>query len=284
MKIVYRRLTFSCIAFILISYSAYSSSANLVEIPISFDNANLPIVEMTIDTHRFKFYLDMGAKGLHLPEETLGIIDGAHLTGRTISSIDLAGNVREDAEFIIPELQINGLTFHNVNGQSLSNWGVGESEFSLPVVGIDVLRQKDFIIDFPRKRLLISDTPIDFGTLYPSTKDLRFEDIDEGLAVSVYVGENEWPFVLDSAASISIINASADIEEELITPCALDLPWGPCEKVSAHIDCGSRNFVLDLILMPLPDQFKPMGVIGYDFFSQCALCISKDNDSMKIAW
>lgn len=283
MTATYRRMILLCVIFILSVSSTYSSSISMIEIPISFDHANLPMVELVIGKHRGKFYVDTGAKGLHLPKLTADTIHGLKLTGRTVKSIDLAGRVREDAEFIIPELQMNGMLFRNVTGQYLSDWGVGKSEFQLPVIGLDVLQQKELVIDFPRKKILMSDTPIAFDALYHSTQDLQFTREDEGLVISAHIGNQDWPFVLDCAASISIIKASATINNDLIAPCAFNLPGGRCEAVSGHVDCGEKMITLQLIRMPLPDQFKPMGVIGHDFFSRCALYLSKDHDIMKIA-
>ncbi len=283
MTVTYKQTILLCIIFISSPCPAYSSSTPTAEIPIVFDHANIPMVEMAIDNHHVKFYLDTGARGLHLPKAIADTIHGVKLTGRKVKSVDLAGKIREDAEFIIPEMRMNGMIFRNVIGQYLSDWGVGNSEFQLPVIGLDVLQQKELVIDFPRKRLLMSDAPIAFDTLYRSAQDLQFARADEGLVVSAHIGRHEWPFVLDCAASISIIKASASIDKALIAPCTIDLPGGRCEAVSAHVDCGKEMIVLQLIRMPLPEQFKPMGVIGYDFFSQCALYLSKNHDTIKIA-
>lgn len=283
MTVVCRRIILLCIIFILSTASARSSSTPVVEIPISFDKANLPVVEMAFEGSHVKFYLDTGAKGLHLPKSIAHSIHEINLTGRTVKSVDLAGKVREDAEFMVPKLQMNGMVFHNVIGQYLSDWGVGESEFQLPVIGLDVLQQKELVIDFPRKRILMSDTPIAFDALYPSAQDLQFTRVDEGLAISVHVGNKEWSFVLDCAASISIIKSSATIDKGLIAPCAINLSGGLCEAVRGHVNVGEKMIALQLIRMPLPEQFKPMGVIGYDLFSRCALYVSKDFNTMKIA-
>lgn len=280
---IYRRIILLCIILILAPYSSCSSQTSVVEIPVSFDRGNIPMVGMVINSHPVKFYLDTGARGLHLPKTIAETIHGVQLTGRTIKSVDLSGKVREDKEFIIPELQMNGMVFHNITGQYLSAWGFGESEFQLPVIGLDVLLQKELVIDFPRKRLLMSDAPIAFDTLYSSTQNLPFRCVDEGIVVSAHIGKHEWPFVLDSGASISIIKTSANIDDSLITPCTIELPGGHCEKVNAHVECGNERVVLQLIRIQLPEQFKPMGVIGHDFFSQCAFYLSKDSDVMRIS-
>jgi hypothetical protein len=267
MTVIYRRMILLCIIFILSAASSYSSSTPIVEIPISFDHSNLPMVEMALDKQHVKFYLDTGAKGLHLPKRIADTIHGVKLTGHTVKSVDLAGKVREDAEFMVPELQMNGMIFRNVIGQYLSDWGVGKSEFQLPVIGLDVLQQKELVIDFPRKMILMSDAPIAFETLYHSAQDLQFTRADEGLVISAHIGKKEWSFVLDCAASISIVKSSASIDKDMITPCTINLPGGLCEGVIGHVDCGEEMIALQLIRMPLPEQFKPMGVIGYDFFS-----------------
>ena len=283
MIVIYRQIILLCIIFILSASSAYSASTPIVETPIYFDHANIPMVEMVIDKHHVKFYLDTGARGLHLPKAIADTIRGVNLTGRTVKSVDLAGKVREDAEFMVPELQMNGMIFRNVIGQYLSDWGVGKSEFQLPVIGLDVLQQKELVIDFPRKRILMSDAPIAFDTLYHSAQDLQFTRADEGLVISAHIDNKEWSFVLDCAASISLIKSSASIDKDLITPCTFDLPGELCEAVSGHVYFGEKMITLQMIRMHFPEQFKPIGVIGHDFFSRCALYLSKDLDTMKIA-
>ncbi len=283
MAVIYQRMILPCMIFFLSATPAYSSPTPTVEIPISFDNANLPMVEMELGKRHVKFYLDTGAKGLHLPKLIADAIPGVKLTGRTVKSVDLAGKVREDAEFMIQELHMNGIIFRNVTGQYLSDWGMGKSEFQLPVIGLDVLQQKELVIDFPQKRILMSDAPLAFDKLYHSTQDLQFTRADEGLAISAHIGDKEWCFVLDSAASISIVKSSAGIDKNLITPCKINLPGGRCEAASGHVDYGKEMIALQFIRMPFPEKFKPMGLIGYDFFSRCALYSSKDLETMKFA-
>lgn len=283
MPIRYKQIFFLYFILMLSPCLACSSSNPPVEILMSFDRANLPMVDMMIDKHQIRFYLDTGARGVHLPKAIADTIPGVTLTGRTVKSVDLAGKIREDAEFTIPELHMNGMVFSNVVGQYLSDWGVGESEFQLPVIGLDVLQQKNIVIDFPGSRILMSDDPIAFETLYPSAQNLQFTHADEGLVVSAHIGQYTWPFVLDCAASISIIKASASIDKNLISPCKIELPDGRCEAVSSHIDCGTDKIALQLIRMTLPEQFEPMGVIGYDFFSRCALYLSRDRHAMQVS-
>jgi len=59
----------------------------------------------------------------------------------------------------------------------------------------------------------MSEEPIAFDRLYSFVQDLPFTHADEGVVVSAQVGEQEWPFVLDCAASISIIKVSANIDK-----------------------------------------------------------------------
>lgn len=262
---------------------ASCAAAPVVEIPLSFDRANIPMVEILVDHQRLKLYLDTGARGLHLPRPVAEGITGLHMTGRKNSSVDLAGKVREDEAFVIPELRMAGMSFREVAGQYLSPWGLGRAEHELPVIGLDVLLSKDLVIDFPRKRLLLSDNKIDFDALYPAVHRLALTRADEGVVVAVKVGEQAWPYVLDTGASISITRASARVEASLLEPCSIPLPEGRCEAVKGHIDSGDLSIPVQLIRMPLPERFKPMGIVGADLFAQCALYIGKGSDTLKLS-
>ena len=260
-----------------------SAAAPVVEIPLSFDRANIPMVEVLVDHQRLKLYLDTGARGLHLPRPIAESMTGLRMTGGKNSSVDLVGKVREDEAFVIPELRLAGLDFHEVAGQTLSPWGLGRAEHELPVIGLDVLLSKDLVIDFPHKRLLLSDGKIDFEALYPAVRSLALTRADEGLVVAVKVGEQEWPYVIDTGASISITKASANVNASLLEPCSIPLPEGRCEAVKGHIDSGDLSIPVQLIRMPLPERFKPMGIVGADLFAQCALYIGKGSDTLKLS-
>ena len=269
-------LSFCCVV-------ATCDAAPVVEIPLAFDRAGIPMIDIGVDGQALRLYLDTGARGLHLPRAVAESIAGLRLSGRKNTSVDLAGKLREDETFLIPELHMAGMTFHQVAGQYLSPWGLGRAEYELPVIGLDVLLSKNLVIDFPHQRLLLSDEPIDFEALYPAVHQLPFIRAEEGLVVAVQVGNRAWPYVLDTGASISITKASANLDASLLAPCEIPLPQGRCEAVAGHIDSGDLSIPLQLIRMPLPERFKPMGIIGADLFSRCALYIGKGSDALKLS-
>ena len=160
---------------------------------------------------------------------------------------------------------------------------MGRAEYELPVVGLDVLLDKNLVIDFPHQRLLLSDEPIDFEARYPAIRTLPLVHAAEGLSVAVRVGQQDWPFVLDTGASISIIKAAVSVDASLLAPCAIPLPEGRCEAVTGHIDNGDLSIPLQLIRMPLPERFKPMGIVGADLFIRCALYLAKGSDTLKLS-
>lgn len=250
---------------------ARAPTPSWVEIPIVFDRAGLPMVDMPIDGKDARFYLDIGARGLHLPPDLVDRIRGLERIDSAVRSIDLAGKTRTDRAFAIRELRMGGLVFHDLRGQTLSDWGIGKAEFQLPVVGLDVLDQKAFVIDFPGRRLLLSDSAIPFDSLHPSARALPSAQAREGLLVDVLVGGRKLPFVLDCASSISIVKASAGLDDSLFRPCALDLPGAKCEMAGARLGSGGEPIELRLVRMPIPDRFVPTGIVGRDFFGRCAL-------------
>ena len=241
------------------------------------------MVDVDVDGQALRLYLDTGARGLHLPRAVADSVAGLHLTGHKNTSVDLAGKLREDEAFTIPELSMAGMIFHDVAGQYLSPWGLGRAEYDLPVVGLDVLLDKNLVIDFPHQRLLLSDKPIDFKARYPAVHTLPLTHAAEGLSVAVRVGRQDWPFVLDTGASISIIKATVDVDASLLVPCAIPLPEGRCEAVAGYIDNGDLSIPLQLIRMPLPERFKPMGIVGADLFTRCALYLAKGSDTLKLS-
>ena len=95
--------------------SSYAE-ASVVEIPLTFDRAGIPMVDVDVDGQALRLYLDTGARGLHLPRAVADSVAGLRLTGHKNTSVDLAGKLREDEAFTIPELSMAGMIFHDVAG------------------------------------------------------------------------------------------------------------------------------------------------------------------------
>ncbi|MCG8273915.1 hypothetical protein MIC97_20745 [Aquamicrobium sp. NLF2-7] len=88
-----------------------SHAADLV-LPITFDKRSIPMVNLEIDGTSHVLNLDTGSEeGLHLRRDLLDRIEGVRFIGEMQRSSDMAGNVQENARFVIDELSVAGRIF-----------------------------------------------------------------------------------------------------------------------------------------------------------------------------
>ncbi|WP_148912991.1 hypothetical protein [Neoaquamicrobium microcysteis] len=113
-----------------------SNAADLV-LPITFDQRSTPMVSLEIDGMSYELRLDTGSEeGLHLRRDLLDRIEGVRFTGEMQRSSDMAGNVQENARFVIDELSVGGRIFRDIRGVEFSPWGatsVGDGHHSFVV-------------------------------------------------------------------------------------------------------------------------------------------------------
>jgi len=253
-------------------------------VPIEFDRSGLPMIEMDLDGKPERVYLDTGTRFIHLPRETAGRIAGLRTSTGGGRAIDLGGATRKEEAFAIPAPILGGRRVPGeIEGRYLTKWGVGRSEFELPVLGLDLLIRGEFLLDFPNGRLVVWDfgtpAPVPFTVDASSPLEIR----PEGVILSVPIDGRDRRFVVDSGASLSFVKRSVTFENDEIRPCPPEMLDGKCEIVEHAVSFGTAGVRLRMIRMDLPDAFPADGVVGGDLLRSCAIHVDARSKRLNLS-
>ncbi len=268
-------------AAVLLAAASLSTAAHAgVSVPLALEKG-IPVAQLTIDGATFPFTFDIGSsRTVHLTRDVMAKIPGLRLTGRKQRSADLAGKVREEEEFVIPDLVINGVSFGEVTGVSYEAWGLSIGREAGPpphsVIGLGLFAQQPFIYD-QSARTLRFGAPLDAGQGWQA---LPHERVHEGIVTTLSNGRASYRLVFDSAASISLVKPqSVEAQKDDTAPCDLFGPGKPCRTVSLALPGGGA---VKPYLMPLPEFFQPDGIVGADFFGQRAVYVDLANGKVAV--
>lgn len=269
--------------FLLIFLFAFCPTIALakLEIPIEVI-AGTPYVYLPINGQRTQFMLDTGSNiAIHLNKDIAESVVGLRFNGRNVRSIDLAGNVSETEEFIIPNLQIDRMLFRDLKGVIRKPWGLqlgggsGSPNQNSSVLGIGFFESKKFILDLPNRSLTIFEADEDWSDRSSKWISIPFHHISEGIAVNLKGHSANYQMILDSAATVSMVKSSSVKPSAKLTKCSFDLgPDRNCQTLEMVVQDKQR---LHPILMDMPTEFGADGILGADFFALLAVAIDMPN-------
>ncbi len=242
-----------------------------VSVPLTLEKG-IPVTTLTIAGQAFPFTFDIGSgRTVHLTRDVMAKIPGLKLTGRKVKSLDLAGSVREEDEFVIPDLVIDGVSFGEVTGVSYEAWGLNigpdAKQPGHSVLGLGLFAHQPFVFDYPGQKLRFG-APLDPGTGW---RDLAHERVHEGIVATFANGRARYRMVFDSAANISLVKPqSVQAQKDDTTACDTFGPGKACSYVSVALPGGPE---IRPYLLPMPDKFKPDGIAGADFFRHYAVYV-----------
>lgn len=281
----------AAVALAAIGASGSASAADLV-LPIRFDEFSTPLVELELDGIASTLMLDTGsAEGLHLARPILERIAGARFTGEMQKSSDMAGNVQENARFVISELSINGRPFRDVSGVEFTPWGVtvmGDADLpEWPVVGLGLFEDRRIRLDYQAQTLTIFD---ETAEAIPDSQEgwfeVPFRRTNEGLLLDASVAGKNRPMSLDSGASMSMVIADRIEDASLAVPCETVYPGlqeEDCRLIPVETTFGGvRRLVHAYLMQDDPGRFENAGLLGGDFLQRHAVFIDMQADRMFV--
>jgi hypothetical protein len=258
----------------IMALHADGAAAAMARFALSFDEKGIPMMELPLGGEGGLVYLDTGSTGVHILEAAVDGIEGLLWTGRQTRSSGLDGKMNVNKELLIPLMRVQGLEFREIKGETLTPWGIGGWNRLLPVVGLDVLLQKDVVIDYPRSEIVLRDLDDPASPAFAPTMTFSYDRWHEGFMVPVSAGARAYAFVLDTGASHSLLATRTDVDPALVTPCPADLMDGACSLVESGLRAGGTVPLSRVIRIDVPEFFKPDGVLGRDFLRQCAVHIN----------
>lgn len=281
-----------------IAFIASPSIADDLVLPLTFDRHQTPMVELDLGETRHTVRLDTGSsEGLHLTRDTMDQMPGVRFTGETIRSIDFAGEVREDARFVIDELSVNGRAFHNIDGVEFSPWGVSvRDDSSLPtsqVLGLGFFKGERILIDYAAMKLIIFDQN---QNLDPSLEEgwvvIPFNVNDDGLVFNVEIAGETHRMSLDSGATLSMVIAARIADQSDALPCEAIFPDGlgpdDCRLMPVTTEYDGQNQTVYAYMLE-EDPFQgadfddvASGLLGGDFLANNAVLIDFVDEQLYV--
>jgi len=265
----------TAIALLLAAAGAHAE----VTVPIALEKG-IPVATLRIGGTPLPFTFDIGSgRALHLTQEVMAKIPGLKLTGRKVKSSDLSGMIREEDEFTIPDLVIDGVSFGAVTGVAYVPWGLNIGEGAAPpphsVIGLALFEKQPFVYDQVNLKLRFG-APLMTGAGW---QPMSHERVQEGIAMKMANARASYRLVFDSAANLSIVKPQpVHAQRDETTKCDLFGPARPCDYVTltlpdAPSGPGGKPAAIKSYLMPLPDRFNADGLLGADFFQAYAVYV-----------
>lgn len=195
----------------LLTNLSFSSEGSQLGV-LSYNKIGIPIIDLEIENEKLSLMLDTGSsEGFHLKNDNIKkIFNNESLDVKNkvpYRYMDILGNENNVTSWTVDKLSISNVIFNNVKIVELQPWGlnIGEKIIQTEVVGLGIFYEKKIILDFKKNKLIIlKDTPeyIKNWSSYP------IEQTKSGLKIIAYAQSKPLNFIIDTAASHSIIFSS----------------------------------------------------------------------------
>lgn len=176
---------------------------------LSYNEIGIPIIDLKIENKKLSLMLDTGSsEGLHLENGNIKkILNNGNLDIKNktpYAYMDILGNKNNVTSWTIDKLSISNTIFNNVKIVELQSWGlnIGGKTIETEVIGLGVFHGKKIVLDFKKNRLIILK---DIPEYVRSWSSYPIEQTKSGLKLTVYVHKKPLNFIIDTAASHSIV-------------------------------------------------------------------------------
>ncbi|WP_337264414.1 MULTISPECIES: hypothetical protein [unclassified Serratia (in: enterobacteria)] len=261
-----------------------NATAKVMQMPFQLDDTSLPVTQIDMAGKRQTFSIDTGSSiALHLSKDVMAQLPGLIIDPEKERTTDLTGKIFLNERFHIPQLSINGMIFNNVQGVSLTPWGMvlipnGHLPTSM-VIGLDLFKGKAVLIDYKAQRLSVADSVQTLGVnVAEGWVALPLRLSQEGIVVNVSHRLQRYNMVLDTGASVSIFWKDRLKSSFSHLPCQLvmaEMNNKGCAATEFQLDeVGKEDIRLNAVL--LDGAFEHMetdGLIGNNFFKNFAVLV-----------
>lgn len=177
--------------------------ATHIRIPLTF-SSGIPYVTVEIQDKRIPLKLDLGGfSTISLSDSILRELEVSYSGSR--SSSDAFGNNYRARDYVIPEVDIQGLILSNIEGSEHKTY-LTPAKAGNGYIGYGLLSKfKSIVIDYPRKQLILSrdaSLPVSYSEQMWTT--IPFSD-KGGVVAPLTIDGQELSFWWDTGANYSII-------------------------------------------------------------------------------
>ncbi|MCY1344916.1 gag-polyprotein putative aspartyl protease [compost metagenome] len=271
---------FACISLFVTDIIA---SESVMHMHFELNDTSVPMANVEINGKRQELMIDTGSQNaLHLTKEFMGQLSGLEIDPEKERSTDLTGKVFLNDRFHIPQLTINGMMFKDIQGVSLTPWGmnlIGEDRLpSSMVIGLGLFKGKAVLIDYKSQRLSVADHPQSLSVDAADWIALPLRLTQEGIVVRVSQRMQGYNMVLDTGASVSVFWKNRIKPPFAGISCRVvmvEMENEGCMASEFQLgEIGAEGIKLNAVLMDGAFENVDMdGVIGNDFFERFAVLI-----------
>lgn len=240
-------------------------------IPVTFDNHNIPMIDVSIESNVYPMPLDLGSSfPVTLQQEILQNI--RNFKYGTATWHDFRGERYESPTYTLPEVRINNLKLtHVLTKEDREDFHANVTLRGTPierpgVIGLPFLQKYNLLFDFPHSAIYASTDRLllqNAGLFSENLLAIPFTVHPDGILLTIETDHGSYRLILDTGSTYTVIRAPHPADTTRFC-------------IMGH-DFGNRSIrELDICT-----QFDWDGLLGMDFLGEYPIFIDYSN---KIAF
>lgn len=277
---------------VILTLSIHLYAQAVITIPFKLDESALPIIEVNINGRDGEFMLDSGSQfAFHFTHEFMRQVPNLKYRKEKARSTDLTGQVFLNDQFRFHHVYVNGMSFDNVEGVSLTSWGLtllpdGKRPEKM-VIGLGLFRQKVLMIDYQKRTFTVANQLSELDIDQNEWLSLPLTLSDEGIVIDMVKGNKSYKMLLDTGASVSMLwRNNVNGTGNSISCKNIIAEWdnNNCEATQIHIKHASpgKFNVNALVIKGNFDHMEADGVLGTPFLQHHQVLIDFPHHQLMV--
>lgn len=260
----------------LVSFQLHAAvnQPHCLEVPVKLSTLNIPIITLTVNQQPIDFVLDLGKQpALTLEKELIPKLLTPGDTVHQSQQGDLGNKTYTVDYYRIDSININNQIFRHIVLDIFKPWGVWinthPSTHLMPnnTIGRDLFLKNNGILYLSLQQQQVIWCH-NIHALPITQKQITWQPLEvdqEGIHVSIQHHNKPLDFVIDSAATVSLI------KPEMATASA-NQP-APILRTLSDLSISNRTFATEVYPYTFPKGFQSDGLLGNTFFRDIDLII-----------
>ncbi|MDI9222682.1 aspartyl protease family protein [Pantoea sp. EA-12] len=264
----------------------------VITLPFNLDESALPIVKVNINGQEGEFMVDSGSQSaFHFTQAYMRHMPNLKRLKEKARTTDLTGKVFLNDKFKFHHVYVNGMSFENVEGVSLTPWGLtllpdGKRPEHM-VIGLGLFKQKVLMMDYPQQTFTVANQFSELNIINDEWLSLPLTVSDEGIIIDVTHNNENYKMMLDTGATVSLLWKERINETSNTIDCQrvmAEMDNNNCEATQVHIkDTAPGKFNVNVLVLEGDFQhMKADGLLGTNFLQNHAVLIDFPNNQLMI--
>lgn len=260
----------------LVSFQLHAAvnQPHCLEVPLTLSSLNIPIISLTVNQQPIDFVLDLGKQpALTLEKELIPNLLKPGDTVHQSQQGDLGNKTYTVDYYHIDSININDQIFRHIVLDIFKPWGVWintrPSKHVMPnnTIGRDLFLKNSGILylSLQQQKVIWCQN---IQALPFTQKQITWQPLEvdqEGIHVSILHQNKPLNFIIDSAATVSLIKT------EMATPSSEQQTSNV--RTLNDLSISNRTFATDVYPYTFPKGFQADGLLGNTFFRDIDLII-----------